>query len=643
MCGIVGMIGLNGRHANRGILEAMSAAIRHRGPDDSGSYVDGSVGLASRRLSILDLSSTGHQPMLSPDGQTVLAFNGEIYNYIELRDELQASGHNFRSTGDSEVLLHAYLEWGRECLDKLNGMWAFLIYDARQRKLFGSRDRFGKKPLYYYRSRDEVFFGSEIKALLASGAHQGQPNWDKIACLLLGEGLDQQDEDGLTFYAGIQQLPAGHAFELSLDGSFKQWRFWSLQHEVTDCEGSAPDPVRQFSELFENACSIRTRSDVPIGVLLSGGIDSTSILCSLANKPGVKSLSAFSYQAPERDESGYLRDVFNQTGVRVIPCKVDPSRLWDSLQETLWYQDEPVHSMAAVVHHELYRTASLHGVKVVLNGGGADEYLAGYPSYFRDYWCTLLKAGHVSEAWKEIADHCALRGGSSWVVFRNSLGHLLRSELRRVRAYRKLAARRQRSEFGDNPWFTRELADCWKNNSGREYLAPSLDNALKRSVAVAPLPLYLRIDDRASMAHSVEARVPFLDYRLVSLAFQLPDRWKMRGPWNKFVLREAMRGRIPESVRSRVEKWGFPVPGKDWFASCLSQQVEDLLESQQVRERGIYKLDQIRKDYDLHKKGLSDISGRLFDIVQFELWSRLENAQRTATQPKLSLRHASGA
>ena len=254
-------------------------------------YVAGAVGLGSLRLSILDLSDMGHQPMLSPDGQVVLVFNGEIYNYIELRAELQALGHVFRSSGDTEVLLHAYLRWGTECLNRLNGMWAFLIYDIRQRKLFGSRDRFGEKPLYYYRGHDAIFFGSEIKAILASGVYQGRQNWGKVAELLLGDGLENQEEDGRTFYSEIHQLPAAHAFELSLDGGFRQWRFWSPEN-VNEGAATDPDPSRSFYEIFENACSIRTRSDVPVGVLLSGGIDSASVACCIANMRNGKISSA---------------------------------------------------------------------------------------------------------------------------------------------------------------------------------------------------------------------------------------------------------------------------------------------------------------------------------------------------------------
>jgi len=619
------MVGLQGAPADRSIIERMATAVFHRGPDSNGSYLSGSVGLGFRRLSILDRAATGEQPMMSPDGQVILCFNGEIYNYVEVRKELADRGHLFRSTGDTEVLLHAYLEWGRECLTKFNGMWAFLIYDIREGKVFGSRDRFGKKPLYYYRSPENIFFASEIKAILASGQYNGSINQEKTSALLLGRGLHTVDEDTHTFYTGIDQLPAGHAFELYLDGRFNQWPFWSLPDTQT-CK--IENPAEAFYDLFENACSIRMRSDVPVGMFLSGGMDSTSILCCLSkvakNKFPASSLSVFSYQSREYDESVYIRDTLRQTGVPIIQCEPRFRRLWDSLKEMLWFQDEPVHSVGPVITYELYYMASQHGIKVILTGGGADEYLAGYPNYFLNYWCSLLRDCGIAETWKEIAAYSVVREDRTWPLFKKSVRHLWQSELRRVPAYRRLADWKRRYELGKDSWFKQELVEGLGMDKDR-YDDPCLDGALKRAISRAPLPEYLRVNDRNSMAHSVEARAPFLDYRLVSFVSQLAPNWKMRGPWNKYILREAMRGRIPESVRSRVEKWGFPVPVRKWFASDWVEQVKDLLANRQMRERGIYNLAKIQKDYELHCNGVVDISDKLFNVVQFGLWSELQS------------------
>lgn len=626
MCGLVGMVALNGAAADSQAIERMSAVLLHRGPDGQGTYISGAVGFGFRRLSILDLSPTGNQPMSSPDGQTVLVFNGEIFNYVELRQELETLGHEFTSTGDTEVLLHAYLEWGRECLNRLNGMWGFLIYDVRRGKIFGSRDRFGEKPLYRYRCGDYIFFSSEIKAILASGYYRGGPNWNVASRFLLQGSLDPVGRENETFYADIEQLPAGSAFELDLKGHFNEWRFWSLP-KLTD--QVIKNPAESFYEIFEDALRLRLRSDVPVGLFLSGGLDSTSIACGWAkiNDDGPHGpMLAFSYQPDEYDETVYINDTVKQTGVKLIQFQSDPRELWDRFERLLWYQDEPVHSLSAMITFELTRLASESGVKVILNGGAADEFLAGYHNYFTNYWCTLLRAGRVREVWREIRAYCLGHRGDAWTFYLNFLYHQYKAELGRIPAARKLARRTRHRKLQKHPWFTTELSDHLTLENG-EYTEPTLDSTLKRSVEQSPLPLYLRIEDRNSMAHSVESRMPFLDYRLVSLAFQLPANWKMNGPWNKYVLREAMRGRIPESVRSRLDKFGFPVPAKNWFANGLYEPMQDLLGSREVRERGLYNVGAIRRDLELHRQGKVDMTGPLFNVAQFEIWSKLERVR----------------
>ncbi len=279
MCGFAAMIALGGGRADPATVEAMAAILRHRGPDDEGSHVDGAVAFGFRRLAILDLTPTGHQPMISADGQLVLVFNGEIYNYVELRQELVSLGHVFTSSGDTQVLLAAYRQWGRECLPRLNGMWAFLIYDRRAGMLFGSRDRFGVKPLYRYRTADAVFFASEIKAIRASGRYTGQPNWSRVAGFLLDTQLDMQEAGRDTFHVGIEEIPAGSAFELGLDGGATEWRHWSLP---TQPRPSLADPPNVLFDTLADSVRLRTRCDVPVGVSLSGGLDSTAVICLMA-------------------------------------------------------------------------------------------------------------------------------------------------------------------------------------------------------------------------------------------------------------------------------------------------------------------------------------------------------------------------
>ena len=622
MCGIAVVIGLNGRSVERTAVERMAKSLFHRGPDDGGFYVEGAVGMGFRRLSILDLSEAGHQPMISQDGQYVLVFNGEIFNYVELREDLRQLGYQFRSSGDSEVLLAAYREWGRECLSRLNGMWAFVIYDRRNRRIFGSRDRFGVKPLYYSRSPEVIQFASEIKALRASGYHRPEINWRTASKFLLEGRLDSQGE---TFYEGIEQIPSGSGFEVELDGTWHEWSFWSLD---TLPKNAVSDPAENFADLFEDSVRIRMRSDVPVGVCLSGGLDSTAIICAAARHRDEsggaqpESLQAFCYMAKEFDESKYIADTLTQTHAQLRQLETSPAELWNDLHKVLWFQDEPVHTMTAVVGYQLMRLASSSGIRVVLNGQGADETIGGYSSYFQDYWVSLLQQGRVGAAWQSVTAYTNAHGGNARVRMMEAASRCLSWELYRLGAYRRWAQTRRQARLRQNPWFSSDLTQHFIN----EDVPPSsaaLSNSLKQSVISAPLPLYLRIEDRNSMAHSVEARLPFLDYRLVSFVHGLPDNWKVRGPWNKYVLREGMRGRIPESVRSRVDKMGFPTASKKWFAHDLYEPLRDILGSRAVRGRGIYHAGALIADLDRHRRGEVDLSNRLFHVAEFEILSGL--------------------
>lgn len=604
----------------RSAVERMADSLFHRGPDDSGIYLDASVGMGFRRLSILDLSEAGHQPMVTADQQYVLVFNGEIFNYVELRAELITLGYEFRSSGDSEVLLAAYREWGRECLAKLNGMWAFVIYDRRRRCLFGSRDRFGVKPLYVSRVDGVVQFASEIKALRASGYLRTGINWKTAAAFLLEGRLDSQAE---TFYEGIEEIPPGSGFEVGLDGTWQQWLFWSLESlSPTIVE----NPADTFADLFEDSVRIRMRSDVPVGVCLSGGLDSTAIICAAARQQGEggarsrEALQAFCYMAKEFDESRYIADTLAQTHAQLRQLETSPSELWSDLQKLLWFQDEPVHTMTAVVGYQLMRLAASHGIRVVLNGQGADETIAGYSSYFQDYWVSLIQRGRVGDAWRAITEYSQAHGGSASQRFKEAVVRCVSWKLHKVHAYRNWAQARRQARLRENRWYSHELLSYAGSGAAATPVA-TLSHALKQSMVSAPLPLYLRIEDRNSMAHSVEARLPFLDYRLVSFVCGLPDEWKVRGPWNKYVLREGMRGRMPESVRGRVDKMGFPTASKKWFAHDLYEPLRDVLASQTVRERGIYNAKVILADLERHRKGEADFANRLFHIAEFELLS----------------------
>lgn len=630
MCGLVAVVNFHGRDAQLAQLKRMTDIIRHRGPDDDGHYVSGPVGLGFRRLSILDLTPAGHQPMASADGQVVLVFNGEIYNYVELRRELESLGHRFQSSGDTAVLLHAYLQWGADCVDRLNGMWAFIIHDCRRNLLFGSRDRFGIKPLYRCVTRERMLFASEIKAIRASGSYTSATNWAVASDFLLRGRLDESPH---SFYQGIEQVGAGCSFELSCDGRYREWRYWSLDSLQP---GALADPAHAYAELFEDAVRLHMRSDVPVAVHLSGGLDSTAIICASARireqASAADPLRAFCFASKDFDESVYVEATLAQTHAQMELLDTGARKLWDDLPRLLWYQDEPVHSMTATVGFELMQLTAARGLKVVLNGQGADETAAGYPSYFVNYWHSLLRSGHWGKAWAEIGAYSATRNQPHIKTFAQQVIFLARNQAARLPAYRRVSRARAARQALDHPWLSADLA---AHLSQQDDAVPDyrLWPTLAKSVQQSPLPIYLRVEDRNSSANSVEVRVPFLDYRLVEMLFQLPDDWRMRGPWNKYVQREGMRDKIPEVVRARVDKMGFPTPAQKWFAGPLYEPLRDLLGSQQTRERGIFKVDRLLADLDRHHRGEGAMAAQVFDLAEFELWCRQSEREQQTLPP----------
>jgi asparagine synthase (glutamine-hydrolysing) len=624
MCGLVVVVNFLGDPVDSRQLKRMTDTIRHRGPDDEGFFTKGPIGFGFRRLSILDLSPAGHQPMTVADGQVTIVFNGEIFNYVELRKELTALGHHFVSSGDTEVLLHAYLEWGHDCLPRLNGMWAFAIYDNRTGKIFGSRDRFGIKQLYRYRDSEQVLFASEIKSIRLADCYRHQTNWTVAADYLLRDRLDETDE---TFFAGIEKVGPGCAFELDLAGSYREWRYWSLpQFE----EGYAANPAQEYDELFESAMALHMRSDVPVGVHLSGGLDSSAIVCAasrLRQQAGaVDPIRAFSFSADGYDESQYIKATVAQSQARVELLMRDANSLWDTLPRLLRHHDEPVHSMAPVVGYQLMEMTARAGIKVVLNGQGADETAAGYGSYFTNYWQSMFSQSQYQQAWHEIGAYAAGHGLNGKKLYLEQLAFYGRSLFSRLPAYRSLSRRRAVAHLHANPWLSGDLAGLIAINTSRPnyQLQPTLESA----VTMAPLPLYLRIEDRNASAHSIESRVPFLDYRLVEFLFKLTDNWRIRGPWNKYVQREGLKGRIPEIVRTRIDKMGFTTGRQNWFVSELYEPLHMLFSSQKTRERGLFRTEQIIKELERIKAGVSATDTPIFKLAQFELWCRLvENKQ----------------
>jgi asparagine synthase (glutamine-hydrolysing) len=568
MCGIAGLFSLNDRPPDSALVDSMLARLVHRGPDDEGAMALGAAVLGMRRLSILDPTPTGHQPMTSPDGRYTIVYNGEIYNFLELADELETLGHTFSTSSDTEVLLAAYSSWGPACVKRFNGIWAFAIWDARDRTLLLSRDRLGVKPLYLAEGSGIVAFGSEIKALRVLPWVSGDPNVEVAGGYLSDGGLARGSQ---TFFRDIECFPAAHTLMLSSAGRI--WDcYWPAPPLSTDTSfrrrRGDEDRIDEFKSLLIDAVALQLRSDVAIGSCLSGGLDSSSIVsiaaalrCSDLLSPGRSHREregnpqlAFFAQFREAgiDERPYVDAVVSATGVELHTTTPDTALFLESLPGILNAQDEPFGSTSIVAQYHVMRIAHEAGVKVLLDGQGADELLGGYVRYQ-----AMRLAGALRNP------RTALQAGRLIVSergpFRAPLGytligaHPVPARLNR----RRLPSRWIGAAAGSTAPRRREPAS-----------APGtlLARKLWFDTAADNLPDLLRYEDRNSMAFGIEARVPFLDHRLVEASLLLPDRLKIQGRHQrKIVLREAMRGIVPDAVLGRRDKVAFQPPEERWL------------------------------------------------------------------------------
>jgi asparagine synthase (glutamine-hydrolysing) len=623
MCGIAGTLRFDGEQAAPGLLKAMSDCLYHRGPDDAGCFSDGPAGLAYRRLAILDLSPAGHQPMLSANGDAALIFCGEIYNFRELRAELEARGHRFRSTADSEVLLAAYVEWDVGCLAHLSGMWAFAIWDKRRRRLFCARDRFGIKPLYYHLSPERLLFASEIKALFTDTATPNRPNDRRIYDYLVYGYLDHTEE---TCFEAIRQLPPAH-FMLIEDGATAPSirRYWQLdaQQRLTLDDDTAAE---RFAELLTRSVRLHLQSDVPVGTCLSGGLDSSSIVVitnQLLRDGGLdrtvigERQLTFSacYDDPRYDERRFIRPVVEQTGVANAQVFPDSLRLLDDLDQFIWHQEEPCGSTSIYAQWCVMRLAHEHGVTVLLDGQGADELLMGYPIYQAAWWATLARQGH-------------------WLRLRSAIGaygrrfgadrSLRMREMLRLALPEALAAQISARLGHTQPaWLGARMhaAPPTRPAPATPFRDP-LRRLLYGMLVSLNLPALLRYEDRNSMAFSIEARVPFLDERLAEFAFALPTTQLVRDGETKWLLRRALRGVLPEPVRTRQDKLGFATPGDAWLRSGLAPLVEEVFSSSTLARRGYIDAAQARARWEQHKAGQASEHHLIWRWLHLELWAR---------------------
>ena len=606
MCAIAGVIGPSAEDLRP--IGAMLAALRHRGPDDEGYLVAHSargeahafagpdtvsgLGLARlpealppadlvlghRRLAIIDLSPGGHGPMASADGRYWITYNGEIYNYVELRDELRARGHVFRTASDTEVLLAAYAEWGEEALPRLNGMWALALYDAQAARLFCARDRFGVKPFHYFAQGARFAFASEIKGLLAHPAVRSGADERRVRDFLVAGAVD---EDGGTFFADVQRLPAGHSLTYDLRAHSFSVRRW---YEVPQ-PASRADTDGEVRTLLADAVRLRLRSDVDVGTCLSGGLDSSSIVALTAQLRGGRGRQAFSVVYPGDaglDESAFVDAMVAATGVEGHRATPTASDLLRDLPALVRHQDEPFPSLGPYSQWRVMALAREAGVKVLLDGQGADEVFAGYHYQLGPYLAEIAQTQGIAAAVR--AARAAARVTRRPLPF--LLGLLAYHALPVPEAIRA-AARTRAATHGRvpdgllDPGLSRRLGPP---RGGRHVPRASLAAERRAEIVETSLPALLRYEDRSSMAFSIEARTPFLDYRLVERALALPADALIRDGWTKAPLREAVRGVVPEAVRLRRDKLGYATPEARWLREIAPRVREWLGPSARVRE-----------------------------------------------------------
>ena len=630
MCGISGFVNRDKDcPADEALLRRMTDVIAHRGPDGSGHFCSGPVGLGHRRLAIIDLSQNGAQPMHNEDGAVTVTFNGEIYNYLPLREELIAKGHVFRSRCDTEVLVHGYEEWGDALPERLAGMFAFAIWDARRQRLFVARDRLGKKPLYYHLGRQRFVFGSEIKSLLCDATVPRELDDEALDLYLSARYVPAP----LTMFAGIHKLPPASCAVYE-NGELRIRRYWKCEFpDETDARSDGELAHELWSRL-RDATEARMMSDVPLGVFLSGGLDSSCIaaqLIDLRQKRGEGDVKSFSvgYRADDgSSELDQARRVALALGTRHREVLVTAEDFQRFLPDLVWYMDEPIADAACVPLYYLSRRAR-EEVVVVLSGEGADEVLAGYPIYRTMLWMEHLRAvAPLASAAMPLLRHPKARKYLRWATLpleqRYRGVSVAFSDDEKARLIGRPPARVSER-------LVNRLAQEWAETGG----LPPLERMLELDRRIwLPDDLLFKAD-KMTMATSQELRVPFLDHRLIEWAAGLPAEVKLRGSTGKWLLREAARDRLPAECTAPGKR-GFTVPVSNWFRRQLHTPVRDALLASDSLSRSRFGEKAVRRLLDDHLRGRSDRKEELYALWVLELWrKRFEVGVRGAPAPAI--------
>jgi asparagine synthase (glutamine-hydrolysing) len=641
MCGICGIFYTDRtRRVERGPLAAMNDRIVHRGPDDDGFFLDGNVGLAMRRLSIIDVK-TGHQPIANEDENLWIVYNGELYNHQELRKDLESRGHRYRTKSDTETIVHLYEEYGQDCVKYLRGMFAFAIWDRRRRHLFIARDRLGIKPLYYHFDGQTLLFGSEIKTILAFPGVRAEFNRATLAEYLAFGYIPEPE----TMYVGINKLLPGHVMEISEGGSPQISPYWDLQVKADSLARPRSYYVERYRDLLENCVSSHLMSDVPLGVFLSGGLDSSAV-AALTTKIRKEPIETFAvgYGEEKFSELPFARQVAQHIGSKHHEVRLSRDEFFEALPRLIWHEDEPIVWPSSVSLYFVARLAR-ERVTVVLTGEGSDETLAGYtryawtllnarmdrvyrtlgPRFVRDIVRKGIQAGPLSASLYRKLEHTFLvRDGASWPSFYFDNFYSAFSAAEQAELLTDDARQRGGDAYAGS-------LQHWNASSG-----DLLHRLLYTDIKTYLVELLMK-QDQMSMAASIESRVPFLDHELVEFTASIPAQYDTKGLAGKFILKSAVEDVLPRDIVYR-QKMGFPTPWAFWLAGPQLDDLERLLLEPRTRERRYFKSDVVQRLFAEHRAGRRDHGNRIWRLLNLELWERvcLEGEPLAETVPTQS-------
>ena len=633
MCGIAGILefGPDAR-ASAAALRQMCDVMTHRGPDDEGLYTDGCLGIGMRRLSIIDLA-TGHQPISNEDGTLWIVFNGEIYNHLALREQLIARGHSYSTHSDTETILHLFEEYGADCVEHLRGMFVFAIWNRNTKTLFIARDRLGIKPLYYKLTPERLLFGSEIKTVIAHGSVRPEFNRATLPEFLAFGYLSGEE----TFYSGIRKLLPGHTMTIGLNGKPEIRQYWDLDASKPHESRDEDYYVRSYRELLESAVRSHLMSDVPLGVLLSGGVDSSAV-AALMTKMRSEPVETFSvgYREQAYSELPYARIVSEHIKSKHHEVLVSEQDFFGALPHLIWHEDEPIVWPSSISLYFVSKLARDH-VTVVLTGEGADETLAGYTRY-----AFTLKNAALDRAYRSVLPGALRRGLRNSVATSSLLGATLRRKLEHTflakdgEAWDSFYFDNFFSAFGgaeQNGLLTTEFVQevppstAYKNvlsyweRSAAQAGGEMLQRLLYTDIKTYLVELLMK-QDNMSMAASIESRVPFLDHVLVEFAARIPREVQIRGLAGKRILKNALEDVLPHSILYRP-KQGFPTPWSGWLAGPRLETIRQILLEPRSLQRGYFRREAIDRLFNEHRAQHRDHYDRIWRLLNLELWHRV--------------------